>query len=177
MKMFEKIFKNDYLKIIDNCDTNVYCREIWTSKKMYIISSIISLFIIVILTLSFINGNTLLDYFIFFLLFPLLALFYSLYKIVNRDLVMKIDKDGIFHYEFGLLRWDKILSIKKNWTETSDTDGSITQSSYFIVQTDYEMKPFKINISFLDISEDEFRKTITIFKNYNIYDVYNEFNN
>ena len=93
-------------------------------------------------------------------------LFYKLFKFAKRNIIMSIDKQGVYHKDYKLMKWEDILSIKRTSKNSSESE-----IKYFIFQTSKSPKPYKIAISNLDISEKALIGTIRNFRDYNIYEI------
>jgi hypothetical protein len=98
----------------------------------------------------------------------LCVLLFKVYTLLKRKTLMAIDSQGVYHKAFNQKSWDDILSIKKTRKDSGDSE-----LVFFIFQT--TSGAYEINISNMDVSENELIKLIRRHKDYNIYEVpYNE---
>ena len=100
----------------------------------------------------------------------LVSLFFFLaYKVLilaRRKVVMRVSNEGVYHNDFGLMKWDDILSIKR-----ARKSGGDHYTIFFLFQTNRSSEPYKVVISGLDCSEEALIKLIRGFRDYNIYEV------
>lgn len=109
-----------------------------------------------------------LEIFISIAILILCFLLFKIFTLLKRKTLMAIDNQGVYHKSFNQKTWDDILSIKKTRKESGDSE-----LVFFLFQT--TSGTYEINISNLDVSEDELTKLIRKYRDYNIYEVpYNE---
>jgi hypothetical protein len=104
--------------------------------------------------------------FIFVSSFCFLA--YKISNLIKGQPIMLINKNGIYHKDFKMMKWEQIFSIK-----TKDRMNE-NEPTVLLIQTSHNSKPNRIVLSDFDTSDDKIINFIQKFKNYNIYEVHDD---